>query len=155
MTNRLGTLLRRLAGDTAGSVVIETALVAPVLVLLGLGAFDISRMVARQTDLQAGSTDVQGIVLAVANSSATDPTMIKNVLMNSLSLSSSQVSVIKVYRCNTTTALTTTNSGCTNSGDVVSTYYQITLTDTYNPTWTKFGVGSAVTYSVVRTVQIT
>ena len=45
----LATLLR----DTRGAMLIETAIVAPVLVLMSLGAFQVSTMVARQSELQS------------------------------------------------------------------------------------------------------
>lgn len=154
MMARLASRIAQLRGDTAGSVVIETAIVAPVLVLLGLGAFDISRMIARQSELQAGSTDVEGIVLAVAGTSnATNVSTIKSVLMNSLSLGSSNVSVAKMYRCTVQTDLVPSASSCGNT-DVLSTYVQVTLTDSYTPMWTRFGVGSALNYRLVRTVQV-
>ena len=154
MIARLASRLAQLRGDTAGSVVVETAIVAPVLVTLGLGAFDISRMIARQSELQAGSTDVEGIVLAVAGTStATNVSTIKSVLMNSLSLSSDKVTVAKMYRCSVQNDLVASNSSC-GSTDVLSTYVQVTLTDSYNPMWTRFGVGSALNYRLVRTVQV-
>lgn len=154
MIARLASRLAQLRGDTAGSVVIETAIVAPVLVVLGLGAFDISRMIARQSELQAGSTDVEGIVLAVAGTSTTtNVSTIKSVLMNSLSLSANEVTVVKMYRCNVQNNLETTHGDCGET-DVLSTYVQVTLTDSYDPMWTRFGVGSALNYRLVRTVQV-
>ena len=146
--------LTRLIGDRAGSVVIETAIVAPVLILLGLGTYDTSRIIARQSELQAGSTDVEGIVLAVAGSAAgTDVSTIKSVLKNSLVLNDSQVSVVKMYRCNTDSTLITDRTAC-DSNDVISTYVQVTLTDTYSPTWTHYGIGAPFNYRLVRTVQV-
>jgi Flp pilus assembly protein TadG len=146
-------LLSRLKADTTGSVVVETAIVSPVLVLLGLGAYDTSRMVARQAELQSGSTDVQGIVLAVVNGTATNTATIKAVLMSTLALDANKVTVSTVYRCNDNTSLVTTAASCTSS-QVRSTYVQVVLTDQYTPMWTKFGVGSAINYSVTRTVQV-
>ena len=143
-------LLRR---SIAGSVVVETAIVAPVLVLLALGTFDISRMVGRQSDLQTGATEVQSIVLAVANGTATDVNTIQGVLMSTLSLPSNKVAVVKMFRCGNNSTLVAASSNC-NSNAVISTYVQVTLTDTYNPMWTNFGVGQAMNYRVQRTVQI-
>lgn len=154
MMARFNSFLVRLIGDTTGSVVIETAIVAPVLILLGLGTYDTSRIIARQSELQAGSTDVEGIVFAIAGaSSGTNVSTIKSVLKNSLSLNDSQVTVVKMYRCNTDTALVTSNTTCA-SNDVISTYVQVTLTDTYTPTWTRYGIGSPFNYRLVRTVQV-
>lgn len=152
--SRLRPLLAWLFHDRSGSVVIETAIVAPVLILLGLGTYDTSRIIARQSELQAGSTDVEGIVLAVAGTSAgTNVSTIKSVLKNSLSLNDSQVAVVKMYRCNTDATLISDSSNC-GSTDVISTYVQVTLTDTYTPTWTRYGIGSPFNYRLVRTVQV-
>lgn len=153
MMRALSPSLRRLLGCETGSVVVETAIVAPVLVILGLGAYDTSRIIARHADLQAGSTDVEGIILAVASGSATNVQTIKGVLQNSLNLPSNKVTVTKVYRCTVDDDLVNSASDC-ESNDVVSTYVQVTLTDTYTPMWTKFGIGSAMNYSLTRTVQV-
>jgi len=45
-------LLARLARDERGAMLIETAFIAPVLILMSLGAFQVSQVVARQTELQ-------------------------------------------------------------------------------------------------------
>ena len=154
MMAQVSPFLARLIGDCTGSVVIETAIVSPVLILLGLGTYDTSRIIARQSELQAGSTDVQGIVLAVANTSTgTNVSTIKEVLKNSLSLNDQQVSVVKMYRCSVDSTLVADQTGC-NSTDVIATYVQVTLTDTYSPTWTRFGVGAPFNYRLVRTVQV-
>jgi Flp pilus assembly protein TadG len=154
MTMQLMTsFLARLRRSIAGSVVVETAIVAPVLVLLALGTFDISRMVGRQSDLQTGATEVQSIVLAVSNGTATDVNTIQSVLMSTLSLPSNKVTVVKMFRCGTNSALVAASTSC-NSNAVISTYVQVTLTDTYTPMWTNFGVGQPMNYHVQRTVQI-
>ncbi|MCZ8172222.1 MAG: hypothetical protein O9272_10850, partial [Brevundimonas sp.] len=120
---------------------------------LALGTFDVSRMIARQTDLQAGSTEVQGIVLAVSNGTATDVNTIRSVLMSTLSLPQDKVAVTKVFRCTNSSTLVAAQTSCANN-DVVSTYVQVTLTDSYTPIWTQFGVGRTMNYRVQRTVQI-
>lgn len=153
MPARSHTVLQRLRHSIAGSVVVETAIVAPVLVLMALGTFDVSRMIARQTDLQAGSTEVQGIVLAVANGATTDVGTIKSVLMNTLSLPANKVTVTKVFRCTNSDTLVADQSTCS-SNAIVSTYVQVVLTDSYSPIWTQFGVGQAMSYRIRRTVQI-
>lgn len=146
-------VVRAVLRDEAGTTVIETAIVAPVLVLLALGTFDISRMIARQHELDVAGVDIEGIVLAVASGSGTDVTTIQSVLVNSLSLSASNVGVTKVYRCGTATTLVTSTSSCSTS-DIVATYVKITLSDTVTPFWTRFGIGGPMNYNVVRTVQV-
>ena len=34
------------------------------------------------------------------------------------------------------------------------TYAKVTVTDTYTPLWTTFGIGSAVSFNIERTVQM-
>ena len=146
-------LIRTLRRDTAGSVVIETAIVAPVLVLLSLGTFDISRMIARQHELDTAGIDVQGIILAVASGSGTSLSAIKSVIVSSLNVSSDKVTVEQVYRCGTTNSLHTNANVC-GGGDKQSTYIRVTITDKVTPFWTNFGIGQAMNLKVVRTVQV-
>ena len=47
--------LHRLARDERGAMLIETAIVAPTLVLMSLGAYQISGVVARQSELQSAA----------------------------------------------------------------------------------------------------
>ena len=153
MITRLSTLLRRLRANAGGSVVIETAIVAPVLVLLSLGTFDVSRMVARQHELQTGAIDLEGIVLAVAKGTGTNETTIRAALSSSLNLPLSKVTVVKVYRCGSSASTVTAISSCSDPTDT-SIYVKVTLSDSYTPIWTKFGVGSQLNYNLVRTVQV-
>ena len=150
---RMPAIIRNFWASAQGSVVIETAIVAPVLVLLSLGTFDVSRMVARQHELQTGATDLEGIVLAVAKGPGTDTTTIRSALSTSLNLPLANVTVVKVYRCGTTTSMVTVASACPDPADT-STYVKVTLTESYSPVWTQFGVGGPMNYNLVRTVQI-
>ena len=153
LDGRLRTFCRGLWGNSCGSVVIETAIVAPVLVVLSLGTFDVSRMVARQHELQNGATDLEGIVLAVAKGSGTNEATIRNALASSLNLPLSKVTVVKVYRCGSNTSTVAANSSCSDPTNI-SVYVKVTLNDSYTPLWTQFGVGSQLNYNLVRTVQV-
>lgn len=152
MIRLLSRFCLRLRGDREGSTVIETAIVAPVLITMALGTFDVSQMFARQHNLQAGAADAESIVLAVSSGNATDISTVKSALVNSLGLPESKVNVEKVYRCNFQTTLSTTNS-CSD-GQKISTYVRVTFTDTYTPMWTKFRVGNPMAFTVRRTVQV-
>ena len=44
-------------------------------------------------------------------------------------------------------------SKCTSQTNI-STYVKVDLTDTYTPTWSKFGVGKPLTFNITRTVQV-
>ena len=48
---RLGALLARLRHDASGAAIVETAVVVPVLAILSLGGFEVSNIVARQSEL--------------------------------------------------------------------------------------------------------
>lgn len=155
MTKRqlLAARLLRLPADKRGVSVIETAILAPVLLCMALGGFDVSRMIARQHELQNGAGDAEQIVLAAASGTATDTTTIKTVLANTLGIpnDASHITVDKLYRCGTTTTLVSATCA---SGTYQSTYVQVTFHDTYNPIWAQFGIGHAVNYRVQRLVQV-
>jgi len=145
-------LLSRLQGRQDGSVTIEVAIVAPVLLLLSLGGFDASSMVARQTELQSAAAEAAAIVQAAPPTDDAGRNTVRDVLKVSTGLTDEQVSVVEIYRCGTNTAYVTTNN-CS-SGQHVSKFIRATLTDTYAPVWTNFGIGDPVNYNVIRTVQI-
>ena len=149
--------LRRLLGDERGTTVIETALVAPVLATLALGSYDVSRMVARQHELQNGAGDMESIVLAANQGAATSVDTIKSVIKAQLSVTDNKLTVAKKYRCGIASALYDYGDGTYPScaaGESVSIYVQVGVTDTYTPMWTSFGVGKPLDYSVTRMVQI-
>lgn len=145
--------LRRFARNDRGSMAIETAIVAPIVILLALGSADMSKIVSRQQELQSAVAQVEGIALAANAGASTDTTTLKAILMESLSLPSSKVSVDKLYRCSANTTLVQESSSCSSS-DVVSTYVRITLTDSYDPIWKRVSNIGTWNFSVVRTVQL-
>lgn len=149
MIRRLLALLR----DDRGAVIIETAIVAPVLALMGLGAFQVSQVVARQHELQTGADDAASMALAGWNTDSGDVTAMKEVLKRTLDLEDSQVTIVPKFRCNSDTAYVDDSTACA-SDAIVTTYLRIQLTDTYTPMWAEFGVGAPVNYSVARTVLV-
>lgn len=143
--------LRNLVGDERGSMVVEMAILAPILVLLALGSVDISRMISRQHELQAGVAEAEAIALVAKT--GVDTTSLKSVLMQSLNLSTSQVDVDKQYRCNADTSLVSSATSCSTNA-VVSTYVKITLRDSYSPFWQRIGAVGTWNYNIVRMVQL-
>jgi Flp pilus assembly protein TadG len=145
--------LLRLPRDKRGTTVIEVAILAPVLIIMALGGFDVSRMIARQHELQSGAGDAEQIVLAAASGTSTDVNTIKSVLANTLGIpnDASHITVVKKFRCGTATSL---QSSVCSSGTYESTYLQVTFNDSYTPLWSQFGIGSPVNYQVQRLVQI-
>jgi Flp pilus assembly protein TadG len=148
--------LARLRSDETGAMVIETALVAPVLVLISLGAFQISGMVARQTELESAASEAAAIALAAQPDTDAKRTTLKQVIQASTNLPAATTSgtrgveVTEVYRCGISTSFVTSSTSC--SSGQMARYVRISLVDTYTPTWTRFGVGSAITYRVTRNV---
>jgi Flp pilus assembly protein TadG len=144
--------LRRLLRDKRGTAAIETALVAPVLVLMSLGSFQVSTMVARQAELQSAIAEASAIALAAAPDTEEKRATLRSVIQTSSDLNANHVTVTAMYRCGTTTALVDVNTGC--GTDKVSNYVKIVLTDTYTPVWTSYGVGRPLNFSVTRYVLI-
>ena len=145
--------LARLLRDCAGSMAIETAFVAPILATLALGSFEVGSIVSRQHELQTAASEGESIALAAAAGAAIQVTTLEDIIETSLSLGDDQVDVALRYRCNDNDALHTTAASCAED-DIVSSYVRIDITDTYDPVWTQFGVGSAVQLDVERLVQV-
>lgn len=145
-------LLWRLYDDDRGAMLIETAIVAPVLILLALGAFQASGVVARQTDLQNAASEAAAIALAAAPDTAAKRTTVERVIEASSGLAPDKVTVSAAYRCDSSATYVTSPDSCA-SAKVVSSFVKITLTDTYTPTWTEFGMGSPIQYNVTRYVM--
>lgn len=144
--------LQRLRADDRGATLIETATVAPLLILLALGAFQASSAVARQTDLQNAASEAAAIALAAAPDTDAKRTTVEQVIEASSGLAPDQVSVSPAYRCDEVDTYYTSPDSCV-SARVVSSFVKITLTDTYTPTWTWFGMGSPIEYNVTRYVM--
>ncbi|QGN53811.1 TadE/TadG family type IV pilus assembly protein [Novosphingobium sp. Gsoil 351] len=145
--------LSRMLRNERGAIVVETALVAPVLALLSLGAFQVSQAVARQHELQTGADDAASMALAGWKDDSAEVTALKSVLKTTLGLTDAQVTITHKYRCGTTAAYVNVKTDCA-AGSIVTTYLQIALTDTYTPTWADFGIGSPLNYHVTRTVVL-
>ena len=146
-------LLRSLLRDPCGAVVIETAFIAPILALLGLGAFQVSQAVARQHELQTGADNAASMALAGWKNEDGQMAALKSVLKSTLNLTDAKVTIVYKYRCGITAAYVDTKSSCA-ADTIITTYLRIVLTDTYTPMWTKFGMGSPLNLAVTRTVVL-
>ena len=145
--------LARLLRDPRGSTAIETAFAAPVLLMLSVGGFESSMMIARQAELQSAAAEAAAVVRAVIPEDAADRTVVKNILVASTGLAANKVSIDVVYRCGKEEDYEANTHNCAGGVDW-SKFIQVRLQDSHTPIWTEFGIGSAVTYDVVRTVQI-
>ncbi|QZD89605.1 pilus assembly protein [Qipengyuania aurantiaca] len=149
-------LLRKVAAlrrDENGAVVIETAIVLPVLVLMALGGFEVSRIVSRESELQAAVAEAAAVVLATFPEEQEELDQIEKIIETSTGLPHGKVRLIKRYRCNADTTLKSDVTACP-TGAVISEIIQINIWDTYYPIWTEFGVGRKVGYNIMRRVQI-
>jgi hypothetical protein len=63
------------------------------------------------------------------------------------------VQITQLFRCDAAATTTTNSSTCTDTTKPIYQYVKLTLTDSYTPLWTSFGVGHTISYNVVRTVQ--
>ena len=143
--------------DERGTMAIETALIAPLLALMALGTFEVSSIVSREQQLQSAANEASEIILSAAGGSGINSGDLETIIETSLSLGADQLTIVDRYRCNTGTTLSavppTPGEGCPAS-EPVYTYVRLTVTDTYSPMWTTFGVGSPIQYTIVRTVQV-
>jgi Flp pilus assembly protein TadG len=153
--SRLHSLISRMRDDR-GSMAIETALITPLLALMALGVFEVSMIVAREQRLQSAANESSEIILAAAGGSGINSGDLTSIIETSLGLPG-KVTIVDRYRCGTATTLSasmpTPSNGCAASNQIYS-YVQLTVTDTYTPMWTKFGVAAPINYTVVRTVQV-
>jgi Flp pilus assembly protein TadG len=145
--------LANLARDTRGTMVIETAIVAPVLIVLVVGVFDMGIAISRQQELQSAASEAESIALAAASGAETNIDTIKGIIATSMSLQSNQVSVSRFYRCNANESTVSKPTSCEESA-IVSSYIRIDLRDSYDPIYSQFGIGSKIDYAVRRTVQL-
>ncbi len=149
MAKRIHALLR----DLRGSMAIETAIVAPVLVLMALGTFEAGTIVSRQHELQSGAAEGEIIAMAAAQGAVTNADQIGTIIAESLGLSEGQVKVTRMYRCDISGNRVSTKDNCPEHS-VVTSYVNIVINDTYTPVWTQFGVGGPVNFQVNRMVVL-
>lgn len=144
--------LTRIGRNENGSMAIETAFVVPILLILALGGFEVSSMVARQTELQTAAAEAAAVVRATTPETAEQRTTVRDILVASTGLTNEQVTITEVYRCGTTEGYVSTADSC-GSGTEYK-FIKVDLSDTYAPVWTKFGITSGFDYNISRTVQI-
>lgn len=146
---RLRNLALRLQRDMAGAMAVETAVVAPVLILMSLGAFQVSELVARQNELQSAMSVAQSVALSSDPDDGTKRETLQNIVATTTGLDPEQVTVEEAYRCNAGTDYVASESNCS-LGNNVSSYVKVTISDTYTPVWVEYGVGQPIELDVVR-----
>ena len=149
-------ILTQLCGDQRGTMVIETAIVTPVLVLMSLGAYQVSALVARQSELDSAAAEGAAIAIASPPTDAAKRTTLQQVIATSLTpaapaVNNVTVTVSAAYRCNSAIAYVTDSTTC--ASGVISNFVKIYITDTYTPTWVQYGIGSAISFNTTRYVE--
>lgn len=144
--------LPRLRSDNRGTMIIETAIVTPVLLLMSMGAFQISQVVARQTELQNAAAEASAIALASPPDSATKRSVLKNIIVVSTGLAANKVTISAKFRCGSATTYVDSANSCV--GTKVSEFVLIQLDDTYTPVWTQWGLSKPLQFNVDRYVMV-
>lgn len=144
-------IFEALIARTDGTALIETAIVAPVLIMMSIGVFETSRMVARQSELQSTAEQATEIALATVPDTQSELDKVKAKMMESSGLGAARITLQFKYRCGTGT-LDTTMPSC--SDDSLNTYIAMSISDEYQPVWTEWGVSRSFEFHVDRTVQI-
>lgn len=157
--------MRQFLRNARGSVLIETAFIAPILILMTLAGVEVSTMIARQTELQTLAGNAQQIIISASPKNETELVAtiadVKTYIVNKskLTFTSSdtvapgQVRVVRRYRCGNNSERQATN-GCANASQSVSSYVVIDMATNYVPVWTNYGIGHAMTFRVRRAVQV-
>ena len=149
-------ILTQLYRDQRGTMVIETAIVTPVLVLMSLGAYQVSALVARQSELDSAAAEGAAIAIASPPTDSAKRTTLQQVIATSLTpaapaVNNVTVTVSAAYRCNSATAYVTDPTIC--ASGVISNFVKIYITDRYTPTWVQYGIGSAISFNTTRYVE--
>ena len=145
-------LFARLRSEAEGAVLIETAFVAPVLILMSLGAFQVSTMVARNSELVGAIAEAQSMILATDLDSQSQRDQLKDLLADSTKLPADNITVEQAFRCNQDIGYVDNFQAC-ESGDRVSTFIKIEVSDTYEPIWAKLGIASPLEFHVDRYIM--
>lgn len=146
-------LFKKLRENRRGTMAIETAIVAPVLIIMSLGVFETGKIVARQHELQSSANEAAMIVLTANMGPEVELAEMKSIIRDSVDLTDTQITLTREYRCNTATGRIKIKGNCV-VGSSVSEYVVVKVTDSYTPTWTAFGIGKAISFSVDRSVQV-
>lgn len=150
--SRIVSILARLRADRRGAAAIEAALVTPVLLMLSLGSFQVSSIVARQAELQGAVQEAASIALSSKPDTWTKRRQLEAIIRASTGLEGQAVFVNDRYRCGTATTLRFFKEEC-GSTDVAS-YVSIQIQDTYTPVWAHYGIGRPLNFNVIRFVQL-
>jgi Flp pilus assembly protein TadG len=141
-----------LCRDERGAMLVETAIIAPVLILMSMGAFQISEVIARQTELQGAMAEATSIALTAPPTTTAERTVLKNVIVASTGLDAAKVTLTEKFRCGSATTYVATAEECV--GTKIAHFLLVELDDSYTPVWTQWGFGEPLQFNVNRYVMI-
>lgn len=133
-------------------MIVETALITPLLLIMSIGAYDVSRLIARQTELQEVASEVAAIAMAqVAADRNLD--QLQDIAVAAANVDDDKVSITEFVKCGTSTDLQAAGHECP-EGEETSTMLVIDIDDTYVPYYSNFGVKHRVELNISRSVQV-
>ena len=148
--------IKMLARCESGSMAVETAIVAPVLAVLALGGYQVSAMVARQSELDSAMAEAAAVVRTSPPADAAARETIRGIVQTSIDPKGTNpndaVVISEIYRCGTN-AYAAVKPTCA-TGVALSAYINLVITDKYVPIWTSFGVAGPVNFRVDRKIQV-
>lgn len=163
--------LSRFRYDIRGSALIETAFVAPVLIVMSLGGVEVANMVKRQHELQNAASKAAEIMMAARPKDEAELSVVMQQLAAAIEddtgLDTSAIGsnvepdetkndvgyVMTRYRCGNAQNFKKADTGCTDSPNS-ERFVVFLLRDKYTPVWNEFGIGEELQYRVEKSVQI-
>lgn len=136
----------RVRMDERGTAAIELAFTLPILLLLSVGAFDVSMLIAKQIDYQQAAAEVAS--LALARPPQADTAYLKTAVATAAGLDESKVTITTSLKCNGVAS----NSSCT-VGQEQARFVTLTMQGQYVPVWTHFGIDHTIDMTVTRTIR--
>lgn len=127
---RLARFLRRLRTDRSGASILETTLIAPVLVALACGATDMAMCYARKLALQGAASRVMEYAVAAGLNSNTFTTTLQNEGATAAGVSASNVTIDVWLECDGVRQ--SSYSGSCSGSTSPARYSSATISDTYN-----------------------
>ncbi len=151
MMKRIGTFtaLRR---NERGTMMIETAIIAPLLILMSMGVFQISQVIARQTELQGAMAEATSVALSAPPTTTEQRAILKGVIVASTGLDAANVTLTEKFRCGSATTYVDSADDCV--GTKVAHFVLVELNDSYTPAWTQWGFGEPLEFNVNRYVMV-
>lgn len=122
--------IRRITGDRAGTAIVETAIIMPVLIMLSLGFIDLTRAVVFKLGLKQDVQTGAAFVLANYPNTPSD-SQIQTQISNASGLPASQITITRWTDCNSVSEPTI--QSCPNSTDYRADFMRIRIVGTFTP----------------------